>query len=380
MAFLWLFSWMKLKNCIVFGLRDIKNQDLFLHNSKYFYLYLNSIGQKCVWLTDNEQMIKAFQDRGFLAFKRYSLKGIYYALTSKYFITDFSKINHCISSFLPPKAYRINLWHGIPLKKIQYDVPDNLYYNQNKFEKFVRNLFDPPFHYYISTGEYETECFQTAFDISKDKILELGNQRLDALYQDIPNCDMFMETDFYKIKELKNLGKNLILYMPTFRKTGEDVSGWILSEQLQNCLKSLNAVLVCKLHYLDKNLVKISNNETIYKMNGSSDIYPVLKYFDVLITDYSSIYFDFLLLDKPIIYKPNDIVEYEKSCGFYKPYNDITAGIKVYNEPELIDAIQNSLNGLDNFKEHRNLLCDKMFKYQDGKNCERLFNWIKNLE
>ena len=116
-------------------------------------------------------------------------------------------------------------------------------------------------------------------------------------------------------------------------------------------------------------------------MDSNADIYPVLKYSDALITDYSSIYFDYLLLDKPIIYYPIDLEEYQKKCrGFYRPYEELTAGVKAYNEQELINAIQDVINGVDDYKEERKVLRDKIFKYQDGRNCERVVEWIKNLD
>ena len=115
-------------------------------------------------------------------------------------------------------------------------------------------------------------------------------------------------------------------------------------------------------------------------MNYDSDLYAVLKYMDAMISDYSSVYFDFLLLDRPIIYYVPDLEEYQEKCrGFYEPYENLTAGIKTRTEEELIDAMQDVINGIDNYKEDRKRLRDQTFKYQDGKNCERVVEWIKSL-
>lgn len=173
----------------------------------------------------------------------------------------------------------------------------------------------------------------------------------------------------------------LFFYTPTFRDTGKDISGWLKSDKLKLFLKENNAILVCKLHFADKNSLNFELQKEFYKMDSDSDIYPVLKYSDALVTDYSSIYFDYLLLDKPILYYPIDLEEYQEKCrGFYGLYEELTAGIKAYNEDELINAMQGVINGKDEYKEQRQQLCDKMFKFKDGRNCERVIEWIKQID
>lgn len=190
-----------------------------------------------------------------------------------------------------------------------------------------------------------------------------------------------MEEDYNNIKSLYKQGKKLFFYVPTFRDTQKDISGWLKSRNLHNFLHENNIVLVCKLHPFDKNSLDSDLVEDFYKMASDSDIYAVLKYSDALITDYSSIYFDYLLLDKPILYYVPDLEEYQEKCrGFYRPYEELTAGIKTYNEDELINAMQNVVNGVDNYKGQREKLRDKMFKYQDGRNCERVVEWIRSLD
>ena len=189
-----------------------------------------------------------------------------------------------------------------------------------------------------------------------------------------------MEEDFEKIKQFKLEGYKLFFYTPTFRDTKKDVSAWLNDKQVHDYLKNNNIILVCKLHPHDINALKNIRSNNIYKMDNISDIYPVLKYSDVLITDYSSIYFDYLLLNKPIIYFIPDIEEYTNQCrGFYRPYKTLTAGVYAKNEDELLIAMQDAVNGIDNNKEKRKLLKDEMFIYQDGNNCQRIIEFIEGL-
>lgn len=358
-----------------------KIKDYFMHNTKYLFLHLNNQKQKdfkVVWLTDDKLMQEKFKEKGFKnIYLRKSIKGIYYALRAKYWIYDNTK--DTVYKNMSGNAIGINLWHGIPLKKIEYDMPK--YSNLPTWQKNIFKFLRGKDNFYIVNSEYEQRCYETAFLTKKEDIKILGSPRLDVLLNDISNSNLFMEKDFKKIKEFKEQGKKLFFYTPTFRDTDKDISSWLKSQNLKNFLKNNNAILICKLHFVDKNSLNFELTEEFYKMDSDSDIYPVLKYSDALITDYSSIYFDYLLLDKPILYYPIDLEEYQEKCrGFYRPYDDLTAGVKAYNEDELVSAMNDVINGVDNYKEKRKLLRDKMFKYQDGRNCERVVEWIRSLD
>ena len=154
---------------------------------------------------------------------------------------------------------------------------------------------------------------------------------------------------------------------------------FINSEKLKDVLNENNAVLIIKLHPVDVNNFNL-NNEFIHKLEANTDINTVLKYADILITDYSSASFDYLLLDRPIIYYVPDLEKYQEKCHtFYMPFKEYAAGETAKNEDELINAMTKTINGIDNFKEQRKILRDMTFTYQDGKNCERIAKWIKSL-
>ena len=382
----------KLLNCLIkrdeniflFSCNPGQTGDIFLHNTKYFYLYLNFVNKlkiKTVWLTNNNFMLEKLNNIGLKdVYTRNSLKGIYYALKAKYWFTDYI-MSDTTYSILSSNAVGINFWHGIPLKKIGYDDVHPIEKSLNKIQKYIYNLLVLKDSYYNTNSEYEQSCYETAFLTEKEKIQILGAPRLDALFRDFDNQQMFMEEDYNNIKSLYKQGKKLFFYVPTFRDTQKDISGWLKSENLHNFLHENNIVLVCKLHPFDKNSLDSDLVEDFYKMASNSDIYAVLKYSDALISDYSSVAFDYLLLDRPIIYHVPDLQEYQETCrGFYTPYEEFAVGEISYNEDNLISAMQDVINGVDNYKEQRKLLRDKMFKYQDGRNCERVVEWIRSLD
>jgi len=110
------------------------------------------------------------------------------------------------------------------------------------------------------------------------------------------------------------------------------------------------------------------------------DLYQVLPYTDVLITDYSSIYFDYLLLDKPIIFTPSDIEDYSRNRGLLlEPYDYWTPGPKCYDQDTLQYEISKSINDCEYYQRERLELKNIFHKYQDGKSTKRVTQFIERL-
>ena len=396
-CFVEVFIW-KDKNLILIGNYPLtplktKRREQFLHNTKYLFLYLNqeSSGLKYIYLCDDEIMYEHLKNNNIKnVCRRKSLKGLYYTFKAKYWVTDYDveAVNAFCYSF---NAKVINLWHGIPLKKIVYDEQKPLKdfseklgcdfsEKQIKFINLIRACLRPRDDYYIVNSEYEQTCYSSAFLESKDKIKIIGSPRLDVLLHDVKHADLCMEEDFVKIKSFKEEGKKIFIYMPTWRDSGKDISGWLKSDKLRCFLNANNIVLVCKLHPADKNSLDFNLSDEFYKMSNNSDIYSVLKYSDALITDYSSVYFDYLLLDKPIIYYPTDLKEYVETRGLYSSYDELTAGAKAFCEEDLLKIFSDIVIGKDDYVEQRKNLRNLMFENQDGNNCQKVIEWIKNLK
>ena len=100
---------------------------------------------------------------------------------------------------------------------------------------------------------------------------------------------------------------------------------------------------------------------------------------DILLTDYSSVYFDFLLLDRPIIYLPYDFEEYKNARGFlYDDFEEIICGDKVFTQKDFIESIQNNLENPAKDELRRKAITERFHQHNDGLASERLFNFIKN--
>ncbi|MCE7699874.1 MAG: CDP-glycerol glycerophosphotransferase family protein, partial [Methanobacterium paludis] len=178
------------------------------------------------------------------------------------------------------------------------------------------------------------------------------------------------------------------IYMPTHRKEGKIRSTDFLIqnfEYLNSCLKHLDTFLLVKVHFYGLNTENIDNSKFdriifIKDEDINQDIYTILPFTDYLITDYSSVYFDYLLLDKPIIFTPLDIDDYLKTDReFYYNYDEVTPGPKARNCDEFVKYIEEAINYPNKYKKEREEINKIFNNYRDNKSCERVFEKIIKL-
>jgi CDP-glycerol glycerophosphotransferase (TagB/SpsB family) len=341
------------RNIWVFG-----NGTGYNGNSKYLFEYI----------TKNEPRIKAYwiaQTKSeFLAFKN-TARVLYKYSLSCWVISSFSKIRFsCISNddvnfWTGKSSIRVQLWHGIPIKKISRDNKVGLekkifHSNLNFFEKYYKYyewLIKPNF--IISPSEYVTTySFKSAFEIDSELILNLGNPRVDYILN----------------SNYKSLNNKNVIYMPTFRNSGMNFINDIkqeLSIAISICNKH-NYNFFIKLHpYTDEKLLDwvILNFPTIKILENKIDIYDTLNEFSILITDYSSIVFDFAVLNRPILMYQHDYQDY------------ITKDREHYFETKQIDFLNISRSKEDFIRDVRNLFI-RPDKFAYSKECIRKFHEV----
>ena len=160
--------------------------------------------------------------------------------------------------------------------------------------------------------------------------------------------------------------------MPTFRDSGRDFLKFLDLTTFNKFGLINNLLFIFKLHP-DTLIKKRESLNNILFYESSKDIYPILPLSDLLITDYSSIYTDYLFLNKPILFFPFDKEEYIKNDrAFQFDYDEFTPGPKAYNQQELERLILNILND-DHFANQRDKIKKLAFKYDDDKASERIF-------
>lgn len=320
----------------------------FADNPRYFYLYINQEQKqiKAVWISKNKSLIEWMNCNmpDYPAYYLYSLKGVYYALrASIYYYDNYSKD---ISFVLSGGAKKINLWHGIPLKKIQMDNRfDLVRHPATKREKakwMLRRMSDEkPSHYIVTPSKQLDGIFSSAF--ATKKTIASGYPRNDIAF--LERQSVFLPSEEKSInwmKGRKQEGEKVILYMPTFRDSEIRFFDVMDMDAFTRFLEEENYCFCVKLHPKSKLEEKFREltSKSVYIVEQEADPYAFLSEADVLITDYSSIYFDYLLYDRPILFFSYDLEEYLKnSREFYFSYEEYTPGKQASSMQELKEAL-----------------------------------------
>jgi len=347
--------------------------------SVFEYVKKNHPDINAIWLTRNKNILKIIRKYGFKAKLTYSIAGIWIALRARVGIINQSIGD--INLFASGKLKIIQLWHGTPLKKIMFDT-DISFWKPHTLKRLLFPFIDYEFskQMFIVPSETVRNIFSGAFRVSSDKIKVIGYPRNDVFFNFKPKSlplIAFIES----FKKERKVG----IYLPTHRLEGDisftDNMVKNLSE-LNSKLENRNIFLIVKYHYYHQNLTAdsvsgLKNIKIISDEDITGDIYSILPLTDFLVTDYSSIYFDYLLLDKPIIFFPFDIDNYLKvDREFYFDYDEITPGPKATQWSDLATKIEEALIIPDKYAVERKRLCEMFNKYHDGSSSQRVVNEI----
>ena len=334
------------------------------NNSKALFVNVSQKPKQVSLLTDNLVQLNKLKSKGFNVQILDSCRAMWKIASAKTVILDQGNFTEPLKA-LSSKQITIQMWHGVPLKRM------------NRMENITYDAM-------ISTSDYVNDTSLADVIVSR-KYFNYGYPRNDLLLkehdaEDLVLCDM----ELYDLaKSHFTKGSKVIVYMPTHRESATSIDSTppplipLNFESLDLSLKKLDARLIVKLHpfvkqFQDMHMPK-KGYENIHFHSAEGDIYPLLKYTDILITDYSSIYFDFLLLDRPIIFFSYDYEEYSSNMnGFVYDYESFAPGSKVKTEKELVAEIEKQVNGEDKHRTERKFVRDKFYTYQDAESSSRI--------
>lgn len=278
--------------------------------------------------------------------------------------------NRNIKKFDERQIY-VNLWHGTLLKKLSdYNI-------ENKDWDFL-----------LCPSEFFSEIYERELRIPKEKLIYFNNPR---------NDDLWIKNDcLRKIYPNQNF-KKMIIWMPTYRqhKTGSNIDSTmefklgipIISnndelEEIDKILEKEQIVLILKVHPAQdlskirinsmKN-IKVLKNEELEKNNIK--LYNLIAESEALITDYSSIYFDYMITDKPIGFTIDDLNEY-KGFVFEEPL-EYMPGAHIKDYEQLKKFIFSIINSEDEYKAKRRELNMIFNRYSDNENSKRIVEFLK---
>ncbi|GAF65687.1 putative glycosyltransferase [Bacillus sp. TS-2] len=314
-------------------------------------------------------------------------------LQSDNFFKDYSFFNEVIKNkllifdvrspdFKTKSHLFIQLWHGFPLKGLG---------TKSKGAISIDNweVFDKVASY----SELYNKIIGESFFVPEDKFMITGLPRNDWLF--LSEGRKILENSL-DISLSKN--KKVVFYMPTYRnssilnersgkRTSDNIFGFssFNSNTFTRFLEEANILLVMKLHPLEESKYHHIKSDSIYFLSDpilnkkQIDLYEILNGVDLLITDYSSVYIDYLLLNRPIIFTPTDLMEYRATRGFSFPYEEYTPGPKVTDQNSLQSQILKLLANKHLYEEERVKLLEVFHHHKDNRATERVWLEIEEM-
>jgi CDP-glycerol glycerophosphotransferase (TagB/SpsB family)/glycosyltransferase involved in cell wall biosynthesis len=286
-----------------------------------------------------------------------------------------------------PNKIVVDLWHGFPLKNMFFEDP---YYH----DKSSITPYWSQFNYLLSYSDLYSEVVNKCVKVNPNNFFITGAPRNDLLFTQNQNS----RGELFDLMGKEDNGQKIIVYMPTFRHSDQKKDFDCLNnifgfeefdfDEFTMFLEENHFELIIKSHPIfardfegvyenDSCITFIDSNDL---MNNYIDFYEVLGASDLLITDYSSVYFDYLLLDKPIIFMPTDLEEYQVERGFVLgAYEEWTPGPKVINQIELQSEILEYEKNIVEYRNIRNHIKNKVHFYQDSNSTERVWEFISTL-
>ena len=281
----------------------------------------------------------------------------------------------------------VQLWHGIPLKEIELAVLRKKLQRSNHFLQSLWQLYNWVTGRYakvdvlLCTSDQVRNVFLTCFHATR--VSTAGYPRNDVLLDtELQSHPMVRASvDGKAAQSITQYrargGKHVALYAPTFRNNLLDPldSAAVDIRSLSRAAESLGLLLLIKLHpWAD---IKSRNIELpgIVRILPETDVYPLMNDVDILITDYSSIYFDYLLLNRPILFYPYDYDEYVRDeRALLYDYATMTPGPKAHNLNALVDEIGRATRGEDEFASDRERVRRLIFDHADQHATARLLS------
>jgi len=351
----------------------------YYDNSKYLFEYMRKRDDfKSILFTANkilyQQLHAKFPDEVVYA---WSLKGFFLFLRTKNVI-----ISYGISAapffpyYLHEKCkYVIYLGHGTPMKKmgLQTEV----------WQKYGKRYQMQKYSYMSACSPLEQKLHKAGFAMDVNDVWVSGLPRNDYL--------LSAKKDEAFLRQHPYLKQKVILYAPTWREETQSAEFFPFqdfdADQLDAFLEKEQAYILLRGHKEDikradeLSRFDVSKMKRVLKADQDlfPDVYTLLPYVDVLITDYSSIWIDYLLLDRPIVYIPYDLEEYLRTKGLFLAFEKNTPGFKAASYKEFESQIKTYLQKPHEHADWRKEIRDMYHTHQDGESCRRTYQLIKEL-
>jgi len=339
-------------------------------------------GIDAIWIASSRPVLRRVRERGLRAHLLWSPRGLHACLTAGVyvFVSTTQDINHWTSR----GARLVLLRHGVGIKKIgrSHTNPSHRQHRLYHGTRMQRALwrFLLPWHsvrsdLVIATSPLHAEQAYEYFGVGPERVEITGFPRCDVLFHpERPQVDSALDA---WIRDLESRGAHLFFYMPTFRDDGSPpfVFPW---EELDRRLGELGARMLVRTHFDDRSgfarrlgQLRLAN---IRLHEPHADPYAIFPAVRSLITDYSSVAYDFMLLRRPVIFFTSDQQSFQQMRSLYFDYDEVTPGLRARTLGELVDAMAAAVEGRgDPHAAARDQLMDRFHSYREGGSCERVY-------
>ncbi len=369
----WLSSLLsKRKSLWIFG---GANGERFCDNSRHFFQWMQHMHPEIqsVWLTTNPAVLAKLREQGVPCCHAYSKEGYRLALRARVAVMSHSRMRDLNRFAVAGKTFVVQLWHGSPIQRRGLDVaggaPRSLAGRVGRLRESLACLLFPPrrerFDLLTAASAFTASHLATSFGVDPLKVVATGLARTDRL--------VLAKLD-------PRVPPRRIAYLPT--QHGAAGSSWNPFDGLDvaeadRLFAKHDVEFLCKLH--PENSL---SEETVAYLAGSKhmglfecgDIHLHLDRFDLLVTDSSSVFVDFLVLGRPVAFFPRGCARPE---NLYFDYDWITPGPKAESWPELLEACVALLDDPTAWSDERAAVLQRFNAHEDGRNCKRIFEAIQ---
>lgn len=354
----------------------------FSGNVKYLYLYFLEKHPQihCTFVSEDAALVRELHGHGLPAAHFPQSEALEAIAGASVAIADDFHFKENNSYIFTNGAKIVQLWHGVGFKKIGFvEIASSISMTEERKTHLKKMYSD--YDAVISTSPFYTEnLFRTSFQAKE--IWEVGYPRNDVLLRrcskrDMIGCDR--EAHMALVEAHKKC--KTCLYAPTFRDDHTDpfMHGALKFDKLSKFLREENIFLFLKMHPLSKKY-DLENVSNVMMIDNDSDVYPLLPLFDSMVTDYSSIYMDYLHLCRPVIFFPYDKDDYvARLREFQFDYNEMTPGPKCFTQDALHDALGDVVHGADRYQTERIRLQSLAFARSDAQSCARTAEHVLRL-
>lgn len=341
----------------------------------YEYMSVNYPGYRLLWSVDKRHTAY-FRENDIPFVTRLSLNWLIYMSKAALWVT-----NSRLPLWIPKSqgTTYLQTWHGTPLKRLANDM-EEVHMPGTDTEKYKQNftLEAAKWDFLVSPNRYSSDIFKSAFQFNQT-LLETGYPRNDFLYQNN------QEEAQMKLKTQLGLplDKKVLFYAPTWRDNDYHAQGKYKFSLQFDCDKmykelSQDYIIILRLHYLIADNIDLSQyKDFFYDFSKHDDIRDLYMISDMLITDYSSVFFDFANLKRPMLFYVYDIDSYRDSLrGFYVDFEKEAPGPLVKTTDQLIDEIKKCNNVDFNQRFNTKVFRERFCYLEDGNASKRVSDEI----